>query len=182
VAAADFARPIPRVFLERVSRALLVRVLSAHDALAAHAFPLDALASSAQTDRALVDVLWTLLSAPPPDLAALHADLTAIADLATHAGHEQLLAHDAARALDPDLGAEVAPRRQTKPRKTKAEKDAARAEKRRAAKIAKAVKVLERNGVPMPASQSPAPAPQALQASAKPTVVAPAAAPSSLVN
>ena len=52
------------------------------------------------------EALWTLLSAPPPDLVALHDDLLAVADVATPAGHEVLLARDDARALDRELSAE----------------------------------------------------------------------------
>jgi hypothetical protein len=101
-------RPIPRQFLERVSRALLVRILARHEGvLAGRAeVSLAAMAASAQTDRAQVDALWRLLGAPPPELAPLHGELLAIADIATAGGHEVLLARDVAGALDHELGDE----------------------------------------------------------------------------
>jgi hypothetical protein len=101
-------RPVPRQFLERVSRPLLARLLSeyAHALVSTHAFPLDALAASPQTDRTHVETLWHLLGAPPADLVPLRDDLLAIADVATSAGHELLLAHDTNRVLDRELGAE----------------------------------------------------------------------------
>ncbi len=97
--------PLPRVFLERVARPVLARLLSPHgDALTTrHAFPL---AAPPQLDRTHVDALWRLLSSPPPDLLALHDDLTAVADVATRSGHERLLALDTARVLDHELGDE----------------------------------------------------------------------------
>jgi hypothetical protein len=100
-------RPVPRPFLERVSRSLLARLLSPYErALEAHGCPLGALAASAQTDRRQVEALWHLLSAPPPELAPLRDDLVAVADVATQTGHEILLARDSGRVLDHDLGAE----------------------------------------------------------------------------
>ena len=105
---APHVRPVPRQFLERVARPLLARLLSAYaPALVdVHAFPLAALAASAQTDRTHVAALWHLLGTAPPDLVPLRDDLVAVADVATHAGHEILLAHDGARVLDHELGAE----------------------------------------------------------------------------
>jgi hypothetical protein len=100
-------RPIPLVFLERISRPLLVRLLSPHSAaLARLGFPLSALEASAQTERAHVTTLWHLLSTAPPDLAPLHEALLAMADLATHGGHELLLSRDSARILDREISAE----------------------------------------------------------------------------
>jgi hypothetical protein len=103
----DIRRPIPRPFLERVSRPLLARLLAPYEpALSESNFPLAALASSAQTDRAHVDTLWHLLGAPPPALVPLSEEVLAIADVATPGGHELLLSRDTARVLDHDLGAE----------------------------------------------------------------------------
>jgi hypothetical protein len=101
-------RPVPRPFLERVSRTLLARLLTPYERalVEGHGFPLAALAASKQTDRAHVEALWHLLSAPPPELAPLRDDLVAVADVATQTGHEVLLSHDTARVLDHDLGAE----------------------------------------------------------------------------
>jgi hypothetical protein len=99
-------RPVPRPFLERVSRPLLARLLAPYgEHLAAH-LPVDALATSAQTDRVHVETLWHVLGAPPPVLVPLRDDLLIVADVATPAGHEALLAHDSARVLDHELGAE----------------------------------------------------------------------------
>ena len=101
------ARPIPLVFLERLSRPILVRLLAPHSpALLAHSFPLATLAAAAQTERTEVTALWRLLSSPPPDLAPLHDSLLTLADLATHSAHEILLSRDTARVLDHELGAE----------------------------------------------------------------------------
>jgi hypothetical protein len=98
-------RPIPRAFLERVSRALLVRILSPHDAaLRAHAVSIEALAATEQKDRSQVDALVSLLLASPPELHLLRDDVCAIADVATI--HERLLEKDTDRLLDPELGAE----------------------------------------------------------------------------
>ncbi|MGO8997401.1 MAG: hypothetical protein ACLQVI_29145 [Polyangiaceae bacterium] len=107
-APAPHVRPVPRQFLERVSRPLLARLLSAYVPVLVdvHAFPLAALAASAQIDRTHVATLWHLLGTAPPDLVPLRDDLLAVADVATHAGHEILLAHDRARVLDHELGAE----------------------------------------------------------------------------
>jgi hypothetical protein len=103
----DIQRLVPRQFLERVSRPLLARLLAPHgDALVRHGFPLAELAASAQTDRVHVEALWRLLGAAPAELAPLRDELVAIADVATPGGHELLLARDAARVLDRDLGAE----------------------------------------------------------------------------
>ena len=100
-------RPVPRPFLERVARPLLARLLAGQAAvLESQRFPLAALAASDQTDRAHVDALWRLLLDPPAELHPLRDDLLAVADVATHAGHELLLGHDRARALDHELGAE----------------------------------------------------------------------------
>jgi hypothetical protein len=103
-----FERPVPRQFLERTARPLLVRLLSEHAGalVGTHAFPVDALAASAQTDRTHVEALWRLLSDAPPDLAALRDDLIAVADVATPGCHETLLSRDVARVLDEELGAE----------------------------------------------------------------------------
>jgi hypothetical protein len=100
-------RPVPRPFLERVGRALLVRLLAPYASLLVErfAFPFAALSASAQIDRVQVSALWDLLSTAPPELSELRDDLLAIADAATHAGHE-VLARDGASVLDPDLGAE----------------------------------------------------------------------------
>jgi hypothetical protein len=107
-AATPSRRLVPRQFLERVSRALLVRFLTPHEPILAgrYGFSLAALAGSAQTDRAQVEIFWNVLSAAPPDLAALYEELLAVADVATPAGQEILLSRDEARALDHELGAE----------------------------------------------------------------------------
>ena len=107
-APAPTRRPVPRPFLERVSRALLCRLATRHEAaLAAHPeLSLAALAATAQIDRAQVDVLWRLLSTPTAALAPFHDELLALADVATPGGHEALLGHDTAHALDRELGAE----------------------------------------------------------------------------
>jgi hypothetical protein len=101
-------RPVPRQFLERVSRPLLARLLSDHAPVleSQHSFPLATLAASAQTDRAQVEALWQLLSAAPAELAPLREDLLSVADVATPSGHEALLFRDSARVLDHELGAE----------------------------------------------------------------------------
>ena len=101
-------RPVPRQFLERVSRALLVRLLADHASVleGAHAFPLPALAASPQTDRTHVDTLWHLLGDAPAYLVMLRDDLISVADVATSAGHEMLLGRDTTQVLDRELGAE----------------------------------------------------------------------------
>jgi hypothetical protein len=101
-------RPVPRQLLERVSRPLLVRLLAPYAAAleAVHAFPLAALAASAQTDRTQVDTLWRLLADAPADLVELRDDLIAVADASTPGAHEVLLGHDTERLLDRELSAE----------------------------------------------------------------------------
>ena len=107
--AAPAQRAVPRVFLERVSRALLVRLALPHaPLLEAHGLSLAALAASPQTDRTHVDALWRLLGAAPPELAEIRDDLIAVADVGSAAGHEILLTRDHDKRIDPDLGAEDA--------------------------------------------------------------------------
>ncbi|HEY2510658.1 MAG TPA: hypothetical protein VGI39_07375 [Polyangiaceae bacterium] len=101
------SRPVPRPFLERVSRPLLARLLGPHaPLLERHGLPVEALARTAQTDRAQVEALWHLLASCPSELVPLREDLLTIADVATAAGHEILLARDAEKKLDSELGAE----------------------------------------------------------------------------
>jgi hypothetical protein len=91
---------------ERVARPLLLRLLAPHATLLVerHGFSLEALGASLQTDRTYVEALWQLLGTFAADLAPLHDDLLAVADVGTRAGHEALLSLDTAKALDPDLG------------------------------------------------------------------------------
>lgn len=101
------SRPVPRPFLERVSRPLLARLLRPHSPLLErHAFSVDALARTSQTDRAHVEALWRLLASCPSELVPLRDDLLTIADVATAAGHEILLARDVEKKLDHELGSE----------------------------------------------------------------------------
>ena len=102
--------PSRRALLERLSRPLLARFLSAHalSFCAAHAFPIDALAASDPRDRTLVHRLFDLLQLELEPLfpeEALH--LLALLDaLATPRGGERLVELDLARVLPRTLGDE----------------------------------------------------------------------------
>ncbi len=84
--------------LEHVSRALLVRLLAPHaDFAKTHGVPLDALAATAQNDRALVRILHTALHAEdslPPPSDELCDRMLALSDLTGTKGRDELLALD----------------------------------------------------------------------------------------